>query len=75
MGRVVTDSRRTRPGRWGPARWAPIAGVLALVMCGCSVAPMPIYDSSQAQPATLGSAAPVAANDYSNFKGIAELRR
>ena len=61
MGRVVTDSGRTRPGRWGPARWAPIAGVLALVMCACSVAPMPIYDSSQAQPATLGSAAPVAA--------------
>ena len=61
MGRVVADSARTRPGPQGSPRWALIAGILALLLCGCSVAPMPIYDSLPAQPGARGSAAPLPA--------------
>jgi len=52
---------RPPPGSRRLHRWLPIAGFCALVLCGCSVAPMPIYDSSPAQPGARGSTAPVAA--------------
>src|SRR5690349_2660548 len=52
---------RPPPGSRRPERWLPIAGFCALMLCGCSVAPMPIYDSIPAQPGARGSAAPLAA--------------
>jgi phage protein U len=56
----VADTARTRPGPRGPVRWALIAGILALVLCGCSMAPMPIYNAFPAKPGVRGPAIPVA---------------
>ena len=50
---------RPHPGSRRLARWLPIAGFCPL-LCGCSVAPMPIYTSLPAQPGARGSAVPVA---------------
>jgi phage protein U len=52
---------RPPPGSRRPGRWLPIAGFCALMLCGCSVAPMPIYDSMPGQPGARGSAVPLAA--------------
>jgi phage protein U len=52
---------RPHPGSRLLARWLPIAGFCALMLCGCSMAPMPIYSGFPAQPGAPGSAAPLAA--------------
>ena len=55
----MAPSARTRPGPRGPARWAPIAGLVALVLCGCTTPPTPIINGFPAGPGTRGSAVPV----------------
>jgi hypothetical protein len=52
----VADTTRARPGPRGPGRWAPIAGILALVLCGCTTPPTPIINGFPAEPGTHGSA-------------------
>jgi hypothetical protein len=46
----VADSARKRPWPRGPARWAPIAGLLALILCGCAAPPAPVINGFPAQP-------------------------
>ncbi len=37
----MLGDRRTRARPAGPARWAPVAGFLALVLCGCTAGAAP----------------------------------
>ena len=53
-----TRVRPRRQARW-TARPAGVAGLLALVLCGCATAPTPIINGFPAQPGTGGSAVPV----------------
>ena len=46
----MADSARARPGRRVLARWAPIAGFLALILCGCATPPTPVINGFPAQP-------------------------
>jgi hypothetical protein len=46
----VADNARKRPGPRGPARRAPIAGFLALILCGCAAPPTPVINGFPARP-------------------------
>ena len=64
MGGLLFVDRRMRARPRREARWtarlASVAGLLALVLCGCATAPTPIINGFPAQPGTRGSAVPIA---------------
>ena len=63
MGGLLFVDRRMRAQPRRQARWtarlASVAGLLALVLCGCATAPTPIINGFPAEPGTRGSAVPV----------------